>query len=282
MVEFTKKNVDISYEIKRYALEKKKFSYSEITTDLRKFGTEKTIYNNLKPFLRNDWIQQNQKTKKYNINPFIKTWDKDPDLQIKERKEKAIKLLRNVKEKEELLKKSIDVSINKEFELRRRVMEILNFSFKFKDKKLNQGIVFDKETKQLLEDLIYSLIRNCYLFAPETWKLSKELDYLDFEFNIKANLSKDPEIFNVYNDLKKEFMEKSIIFHSIYAPFNRDNILEIPNAKSNEIETFFHEKAFYYEKFEKNRLIENKDEIEKELKKILDSSSELLKIVKDL
>ncbi len=282
MVEYTKKNVDISYEIKKYALEKKKFSYSEITTDLRKFGSEKTIYNNLKPFVRNDWIQHNKKTKKYSINPYIKTWDKDPDLQIKEGKEKAIELLRNAKKKEELFNKSINVSINKENELKGRVLRNSNFSFKFKNKKLNQGIVFTKETMQLQEDLIYSIIRNGFLFAPETWKLIKALNNLDFEFNIKANLSKDPEIYNIYNSLREDFMEKGVVFHSIFAPFNRRNILKIPKVKKDEIETFFHEMAFYYDKFEKDRLIETKDQIEKELTKILDSCSELLKAFKDL
>lgn len=282
MVKYTKKNVDISYEIKKYALEKKKFSYSEITTDLRKFGTEKTIFNNLKPFLINDWIQHNVKTKKYSINPFIKTWDKDPDLQIKEGKEKAIKLLRAAKKNEEHFDKSITVSINREFELRRRVMRNSDFSFNFRNKNLNQGCVFDEETMHLQEDLVYSLIRNCFLFAPETWKLIKGLKYIDFEFNIKANLSKDPEIFNIYNDLREVFMEHGVVFHSISAPFNISNILEIPKEKKDKIETFFHKNAFYYDKFERNRLIENKKKIEQELHKILISSSELLKIIKDL
>lgn len=250
----------------------------------RKHSLERIINRKLTKLKNDKIIVFNPELKQphYKINPYIKDIYKDWSLQIKEGEKKAIKLLRNAKKQEKQFEKSIDFSLAKEFELRKRIMENINFSFKFKDEVLNKGIVFEKETKQLQENLVYSLIRNGFLFSPETWKMSNNLDYLDFEVIIKSNLSKDTKIFDLYNELKEDFRNKSIIFHSFYAPFNRVNVIELPKEKSNEIEDTFHEKAFYYDKFEENRLIEKKNKIENEIRAIFNSGSKLLKVIKEL
>lgn len=250
----------------------------------RKQSLERIINRKLTKLKNDKIIVFNPKLKQphYKINPYIKDINKDWRLQIKEGEKKAIKLLHKAKKQEKQFEKSVDFSLAKEFELKKRIMENINFSFKFKNEVLNKGIVFEKETKELQENLVYSLIRNGFLFSPETWKMSNNLEYLNFEFIIKSNLSKDTKIFGLYNELKEDFRNKGIIFHSFYAPFNRVNAIELPKEISNEIEDIFHEKAFYYDKFEENRLIEKKYKIKNEIRAILNSGSKLLKIIKEL
>lgn len=250
----------------------------------RKQSLERNINRKLTKLKNNKTIVFNPilKHPHYKINPHIKDINKDWRLQIKEGEKKAIKLLLKAKKQEKQFEKSVDFSLAKESELRKRIMENISFSFKFKNEKLNKGIVFEKETKELQENLVYSLIRNGFLFSPETWKMLNNLDFLNFEFIIKSNLSKDAKIFDLYNELKENFRNKGRIFHSFYAPFNRVNSIELPKEKNNEIEDIFHEKAFYYDKFEEKRLIEKKNKIENELRVILNSGSKLLKIIRQL
>jgi len=282
MVEFTKKNIDISYEIKKYALKKRNFTYTEITTDLKRFGAKKTIYNNLQPFLSKDWIQKNEITRKYNINPYIKTWDKDPDFQIKEGKEKAIELLCKTKEKEEKLKFFTDFALNKEQDLRLRVMKNTQFSFDFKNNNLNKDVVFRKDTQEFLNNLVFSLIREVIIMNPETWKIFNKIEDFNFEFNIKCILDKDQGINELINQLKDEYIKIGRIPHSILTPFTREKIIELSFKKQSDIEEFFYKEALYDE-YLKKREKERNEVFFKEFINFYNSlAPEYLELIKDL
>lgn len=93
----------------------------------RKQSLERNINRKLKKLKKDETIVFNPELKQphYKINPYIKDINKDWRLQIKEGEKKAIKLLHKAKNQEKQFEKSVDFSLAKELELKKKSWKIL-------------------------------------------------------------------------------------------------------------------------------------------------------------
>lgn len=250
MTENTRKGIGRKYKIMEYVLSMKNFRYTDFIKDLKDFGSESTLNRELQELVGMKWIEQNTKTKEYRINPFIKTLDIDITQQLKTGREEIEKLLRKQEKQERKIEANIKSSFEKEILLRNRIMTQTHVSFYFNEEKVNEKLVFSKDTDQLIKDLVYSLIRNGIIMPPENWKSS--LEPFNLGIVIEANLKKEQQIFNLISELRNEYKTiKKRIPHSIVAPFNISKVIEIPEEHKDDFEDFAHKEAFYREKYEK-------------------------------
>lgn len=255
MIENTRKGVARKFKIMQYAYKVKKFRWTDIIHNLVDFGAESTLNRDLQELVEREWIEHNTKTKEYRINPFIKTLDQDTDKQIKEGIESLEEILRKKEEQSEKIKIEIASSFEKELILRNRIMKQTDISFYFNEEKVNEKLVFSEGVDRLIKDLVYSLLRNGIIMAPENFKVLPE--EFNIGINIKANLNQDPNIKDIITELKNEYKtEKKRIPHSLLAPFNINEVIEIPKEHEVDFEDYSHEKAFYREKYEKKIIME--------------------------
>jgi len=288
LVNFTKKNIELDYKIIEYAFNRKEFSYTDIINKLSNFASNSTILRHLKQMKMRNWIEQDPDSKTYRINPYIKTLNKDIDRQIKDG-ETEIKLkLHKAKQLKNKIEDVAEETVEQEEELFKRIMlnNLVKSSFNFR-MKINDDIAFHRETKILLNKMIYSLLREIILMNPETWKLIKKPEDLNFEFKVFCTLENDLEIFELLNQLKKTYKKIGRIPHSLYAPFTRNTVIELPTQESNSIDENFHKEAYYFDKYQEelekkkindlNRLIENFIKIIEEELQIFDEQTEMKK-----
>lgn len=255
MIENTRKGIDRKFKIMQYAWGVEKFIWSDIIHNLVDFGAQATLNRDLQELVKEKWIEHNTKTKEYRKNPFIKTLDQDIDKQIKEGIERVEEILRKKGEQKEKIKIEIASSFEKELILRNRIMKQTDISFYFNEEKVNKKLVFNEGVDRLIKDLVYSLLRNVIIMAPENFKVLPE--EFNIGINIKANLNQDPNIKDIIIELKNEYKtEKKRIPHTLLAPFNINEVIEIPKEHEADFEDYSHKKAFYREKYEKKIIME--------------------------
>lgn len=200
---------------------------------------------------------------RYCINPLIKDINKDWCLQIKDGTHKK-------STHEKLLEKSFF----KEAELRTRIYkpEITTILKGFGE--LNAEVFTSNEANTFLSNIFYSFLREVIIFNPELWEKLIKPAHFNFKFAIKCNFEKDPEIFNLINDLKEIYKKIGYIPHNINSPFHREEKIDL----NNKIEKEYYVKAVYEETIRKI----TEEKVKTISKEIEDGSVTFLKSLKPL
>lgn len=155
----------------------------------------------------------------YETNPHIKDINKDWSLQIEEGEEK--------KEEHDKL---LEISLFREAELRTRIYskpEITTILKGFGE--LNAEVFTSNEANSFLSDVFYSFLRESVILNPELWQKLIKPAHFNFKFAIVCNWEKDPEIFNLINELKEIYKKLGYIPHNINSPFHKKETLKLKN-----------------------------------------------------
>lgn len=219
MIEYTRKNVNIDQEILELVSKSEKYRHTDIITNKRlldrrsKSTLEKRISH-----LKEANILQKREDGTYSVNPYITDNSKDYKQQIK----KGIK-----KEKEHT--KILEASLFKETELRNRICkpEITTILKGFGE--LNDEVFTSNEANVFLGNIFYSFLREGIIFNPDLWKKLIKPAHFNFNFAIKCNWEKDPEIFNLINELKELYKKLGYIPHNNNSPFHKKETLKLNN-----------------------------------------------------
>lgn len=241
MNENTRKGIMRKYKIMEYVLSVEKFRYSDFVKNLEAFGSKSTLNRELQELVGMKWIEHNIKTKEYSHNPYIKTLDKDLNMQIRDGEKKEIDH-----------DKLVEISSFKEVELRNRItnLEVSQISKDFGD--LTNEIFMSDKDNLFLTNIFYSFLREGIIFNPGLWQKLIKPGHFNFKFMIKCNWEKDSEIFNLINDLKDIYKKIGYIPHNINSPFHREKEIKLNNENDEE----YYMKAVYKET--KRKLTEKK------------------------
>lgn len=227
------KNLDIDFLILKYALKVRKFSFTDLQKEFgdrageNKISSSKTLIEHVKNKLvpkRYILLKSDDPNgKRYHINPYIKTLDKDLDMQIK----------LGLKKKEEH-DKLLEISFFKEAELRNRITnsEVSQISKDFGD--LTNEVFISNKDNLFLANIFYSFFREAIIFNPGVWKKLIKPKHYNFRFLLKCNWEKDPKIFTLINELKEIYKKIGYIPHNINSPFHKDEKIKLNSKVDDE------------------------------------------------
>ncbi len=223
MIKYTRRNVNIDQEILEAVSKSENWKYNDITTNksLLDKRSKSTLEKRVSFLKENDILQK--KNKIYKVNPYITDYSKAYKQQIKEGEKK-----------ETDHKKLLENSLFKEAELRNRITRRETTEV-FKDfGELNNEIFFSNESNLFSTDIFYSFLRERIIFNPELWEKLIKPAHFNFRFMLKCNWEKDPEIFNLINDLKDIYKKIGYIPHNVNAPFHREEKTKLNSEADDE------------------------------------------------
>ncbi len=121
---------------------------------------------------------------------------------------------------------------------------------------------FSDEMDDLFHDFIYSILIECFFNNPDHWYEIKEAMDLDFKIEVKANWSKDPEIFNRLLNRKNKNLKDNYLHPFAYSVFhnwaNEDKRKEI---LKNKTEQDLFNKVFTEDQLRKERIERYKQKV---------------------
>ena len=227
MMEFTRKNVNIDQEILEFVSKSEKYRHLDITTNQRLLDRRsKSTLEKRVSCLKKEDVLQKREDGTYKVNPYIRDYSGNYKQQIKENK------------------KLLEDSLFKETELRDRIYskpEITTILKGFGE--LNDEVFISNEPYLFFGDIFYSFLREGIIFNPDLWEKLIKPAHFNFCFAIKCNWEKDPQIFNIINELKEDYKKLGYIPHNINSPFHKKETVKLKdeidkhynNAISDEV-----------------------------------------------